>query len=169
MQRTSFWERALLREQNDDERQEVINAVAKEDPAFLLILGDLVSVGGSKKAWKIFDSVTSPLRKSAIPMVAIVGNHEYFGERKNGLKHFLSRFRFPEERTWMSICFKGLAFILLNSNLNKMTLAETESQDTQGITKRFDDLHDRRRLPRSSFHQQHYRSGKQRCPGAFRS
>jgi Icc-related predicted phosphoesterase len=129
LQRTGFWERVLLREQNDNERQAVIQAVSSENPAFLVILGDLVSTGGKKSAWDYFDACTQPLRQRRIPLIAVPGNHDYFGGTKNAMDHFCSHFPRLEGPTWTSARLKGLAFILLNSNYDRMSQVEIDSQE----------------------------------------
>jgi hypothetical protein len=130
MQRTNFWERnVFFREQNDTERQLVINAVATENPALLLILGDCVSSGGNKNAWDYFDECAKPLRRRNIPMIAIPGNHEYFCGKEKGITNFLAHFPRLEGKTWTSVRFLYLGIILLNSNVTKMSSAALDSQE----------------------------------------
>jgi Icc-related predicted phosphoesterase len=138
-QRTGFGERLLLREQNDAAQQAVMNAVAEEIPAFAVILGDLVSAGGKKNAWNYFDSCTLPLRRNHIPIIAIPGNHDYFGGKKKAMRNFSSHFPLLEGRTWTSACFKSVAFILLNSNFKEMTPAALDSQNSW-YTRKLDDF-----------------------------
>jgi Icc-related predicted phosphoesterase len=129
IQRTNFWERNLLfREQNDTERQLVVNTVAKENPALLLILGDLVSCGGNKNAWNYFDECTKPLRQQNIPMIAIPGNHEYFCGKKKGITNFLAHFPQLEGKTWTSVKLSYLGIILFNSNFSRMSAEMLDSQ-----------------------------------------
>ena len=130
LQRTNFWERNFLfREQNDTERQLVVNAVARENPALLLILGDLVSSGGNKNAWNYFEECTTPLRRQNIPIIAIPGNHEYNCGEKKGIANFLAHFPRLEGKTWTSVRLSYLGIILLNSNFTKMPAATLDSQE----------------------------------------
>jgi hypothetical protein len=130
VQRTNFWERNLLfKEQNDTERQLVINAVAGENPAFLLILGDLVSCGGNKNAWDYFEECTKPLRRHNISMIAIPGNHEYFCGKEKGIANFLAHFPQLEGKTWTSVHLSYLGIILLNSNFSRMSSTALDSQE----------------------------------------
>ncbi len=129
IQRTGFGERILLREQNDGPRQMVIDEIAKEDPAFLIMLGDLVSNGEDEESWKYFDDVTKVIRDRNIPVFAVAGNHDRV-DTKKGLMDFFSRFPGQNRRTWDLLCFRNLAFVLLNSNISNLTIAEAESQNS---------------------------------------
>ncbi len=128
-QRTGFWERLFLREQNDNARQMAIDEIAKEDPAFLIILGDLVSNGKDKEDWKYFDDVTKEIHARNIPVFAVPGNHDRIN-KKPGLTNFYNHFPHQNRRTWDSFRFRNLAFILLNSNISRLTTAEVDAQNS---------------------------------------
>ncbi len=129
LQRTGWGERLVLREQNDRQRQAVVNGIAAENPAFLLMLGDIVSSGGSTSAWKYFDACTRPLREQRIPLLAVPGNHDYFGCNPKAMDHFTFHFPLMEGRTWTSVRMQGLGVILLNSNFSQMSSAMIDSQE----------------------------------------
>src|SRR5438132_4853891 len=56
-QRTSLLE--FWREQNEAARRAVLNKIAEEEPAFLVILGDLVFQGDDERHWGWFDDYTA--------------------------------------------------------------------------------------------------------------
>jgi 3',5'-cyclic AMP phosphodiesterase CpdA len=126
-QRTGFWERLLLREQNDAGRSTLMEEIAREEPAMVVILGDLVENGGDLQAWSYFDSCSRPIRERRIPVVAVPGNHEYFGS--GGEANFLQQFPRPGGRTWMAVRQDSVVFMLLNSNFGDMESAAVDSQD----------------------------------------
>jgi Icc-related predicted phosphoesterase len=128
-QRTGLTERALLREQNDVPRQAIMDEIAQENPACLVILGDLVASGGDRKEWKYFEKVTANLWKNNIPVFAVPGNHDYYGSKDSGIANFFQHFPYLGKRTWNSFRFRDIAVILLNSNFNELTSSEIESQN----------------------------------------
>jgi hypothetical protein len=72
------------REQNDRERALVVGAIAAERPSLLAITGDCVFDGGSASQWAAFDRLMTPVREAGIPVIAAVGNHEYWGGSDGG-------------------------------------------------------------------------------------
>ena len=130
LQSTGFWERALFGEQNDSARQAVLDKIAVEDPAFLIILGDIVSTGGNESRWEYFEKCARPIRERHIPIYAVPGNHEYFGGEEKGLKNFYRHIPLMENTTRRAIRYKNIACILLNSNFKKMSRSEMDEQNT---------------------------------------
>jgi 3',5'-cyclic AMP phosphodiesterase CpdA len=128
-QRTGLGERIILREQNDSARQAIMDEIAKENPACLVILGDLVESGGNQDAWKHFDQVSATLRKNSIPVFAIPGNHDYYHGKESAMANFSQRFPQLGKQTWNSFRFRNVAVILLNSNFKELTSSELESQN----------------------------------------
>lgn len=124
-QNTSKWE--FWRERNGRERQLVIDEVIRREPAFVLHLGDLTTRGSSRKHWRIFDALHAPLLAKGIPYFPIIGNHELYGNDRIALDHFFGRFPHLERRRWYSFAWKGVGFILLDSNFNTLSPAETEA------------------------------------------
>lgn len=59
-----------------DARQEVMNQVAKESPAFLVVTGDFVFRGFHDDDWKYWHKAIQPLRDGGVPILPAIGNHE---------------------------------------------------------------------------------------------
>ena len=117
-QRTSLPETLLGREQNDAERAAILAAIVEEDPALLIILGDLVFDGGSRGHWYRFDELAQPIRETDLPVRMVLGNHEYwFGA---ALGNSYQRFPSLEESHWQVHLFRGLGLVLLDSNRSAM-------------------------------------------------
>jgi 3',5'-cyclic AMP phosphodiesterase CpdA len=131
LQRTSLFERLVfLREQNDEAREAVVRRIAEERPARLVLLGDLVFDGADEGDWQRFDRLLLPVRRRGIETLALLGNHEYFGDTERGLRAFFSRFPRPEDRRWQLIRFRQAAVILLDSNFDQLSERERDEQDS---------------------------------------
>src|SRR3954451_11369159 len=59
-------------------REALIDKIADERPAFVVISGDLV-VSGDEKNWKFWDRATQVWREQKIPVVPTLGNHDVRG------------------------------------------------------------------------------------------
>ncbi|MBI5517700.1 MAG: metallophosphoesterase [Deltaproteobacteria bacterium] len=124
LQRTSWLE--FWREQNDPERAQIVAAIARERPAFVVMVGDLVFDGSSAAEWEAFDRLCEPLRE--IPCYGALGNHEFWS-----LGDHLGRFfaRYPHQRPhrWSALKRGPLWVVLLDSNPGAMTKALWEAQE----------------------------------------
>jgi hypothetical protein len=90
LQRTSrieFW-----RKPNTDEGLQLIQQIATEAPDFLAIVGDLVFCGSSAADWAAFDQLATPLSQASVPVLPILGNHDYWITPRVALGHFFARF-----------------------------------------------------------------------------
>ena len=105
----------------------MFNEIIREHPQTLFILGDLVSLGYSKRKWSAVDQYLSTVRDSGTPVYALLGNHELMGRPKRGEANFQERF--PEHRRtgYMQIV-DSVAVIMLNSNFSSLSKIEIEQQ-----------------------------------------
>ncbi|HZI65383.1 MAG TPA: metallophosphoesterase [Thermoanaerobaculia bacterium] len=127
-QRTSRVE--VWRESNLEERAIILEAIAREQPELLLLLGDLVFCGSSAAEWKEFDALTAPIREAGIPVLAVPGNHEYWVSPRAGLRNFQARFPLLEGRRWHALTWGPLELLMLDSNRSFLTSALWEEQAT---------------------------------------
>lgn len=125
LQRTSFIE--FWREQNDPEREEVVRAIAAERPAFVAMTGDLVFSGASANEWAAFDALVTPIRDAGIPVVAALGNHEYWSGRA-GEDSFFARFPHLARQSWYVVPWGPLRLVVVNSNTGDLWLRERIEQ-----------------------------------------
>ncbi len=126
-QRTSFWE--FWRESNDRERKVILKQIATENPAFLLHLGDLVYQGSDGCHWQEFEEFSREIRKRGIPVMPVLGNHEYYGSNTSALDQFFQRFPHLERRRWYAFRFRYVACIVLNSNFDDLEEDERREQN----------------------------------------
>jgi predicted MPP superfamily phosphohydrolase len=80
LQRTTIWELMIGREQNDSERKKIIENIALENPAALILLGDMVANGADVKEWDYLHNLLKPIVNENIPIIPVLGNHEYWGD-----------------------------------------------------------------------------------------
>jgi Icc-related predicted phosphoesterase len=105
-QRTLWVERLIGRKQNDEARVALVRDLAAQRPGLVVLLGDLTSVGGSRSEWDQFDELFAPIREAGIPVLALLGNHDYWGEVDEALANAAARFpqlgeaRWAEQRDW---------------------------------------------------------------------
>ena len=126
LQRTSLAE--LWRESNDLEREKIIGSIAVETPDFVALLGDLVFRGSSEAGWSRFDRLAAPLRENGIPVLPILGNHEYWIAPKLAMANFFSRFPGLEGRHWHAARYGPLAIVALDSNVRFLPRSRWEEQ-----------------------------------------
>jgi predicted MPP superfamily phosphohydrolase len=80
IQRTLTVERIIGREQNDDEREKILEDLISSNPDLILMLGDFVATCHDKSGWEYFDKITAKIKEKNIPTLGILGNHEYLGK-----------------------------------------------------------------------------------------
>jgi Icc-related predicted phosphoesterase len=125
LQTTSLLE--FWREENDYERALLVRRLADVRPAFLIVLGDLVSNGGSKSAWADFDALCAPLHEARVPVLPVPGNHEYwpfFGD----LDNYFDRFPGLDRRSYYKKTYGALGLVFLNSNAGELSEAAWKEQ-----------------------------------------
>ncbi len=114
LQRTSraeFW-----RESNPEERRRLVAEIAARGPDFVVGLGDLVFHGSSRRDWEGFDALTAPLRAAAVPILPILGNHEYWGRRSSAWRNVVARFPHLAMSRWYAETYRSLRLLFLDSN-----------------------------------------------------
>jgi 3',5'-cyclic AMP phosphodiesterase CpdA len=115
LQRTSLAE--VWRESNDLERETIVRSIAAEAPDFVALLGDLVFRGSSAAGWARFDRLAAPLTRQRIPLVPILGNHEYWVSPRPAMARFFARFPQLSGHHWHAVRYGPLAVMALDSNV----------------------------------------------------
>lgn len=129
-QRTGFLEQYFyFRESNDSIQFVLFDSISslKQEPAFILHLGDMVYDGSSENDWRYFDASTKQIRNLNIPIIPVLGNHEYYGDSLERAKNINSRFNNLKDSSWKAFVFNNIGIILLNSN-EELSLYQTEKQ-----------------------------------------
>jgi hypothetical protein len=116
LQETLWIERVLRRERNESASARLIADLAREKPGLLVLLGDLVAVGSSQSDWRRLDALLAPVRAAGIPGLAVLGNHEYWGDTDAALRQAAARFPQLGRGRWYARIHGPLALIFLDSN-----------------------------------------------------
>jgi Icc-related predicted phosphoesterase len=127
-QRTLWVERLIGREQNDDARAALVKDLAAQRPGLVVLLGDLTNDGGSQSEWKRFDELFAPIRGAGIPMLALLGNHDYWGGEDHALANAAARFPQLGQKRWYLRALGRLALVLLDSNEPRLGKSRWEEQ-----------------------------------------
>ncbi|MEZ4232241.1 MAG: metallophosphoesterase [Polyangiaceae bacterium] len=139
-QRTSFLERYLLgREDNTAEQPTLTADLIAQQPAALVLVGDLVFDGGSNADWEWFDGLFAGLPR-ATPVLPIWGNHEYWwssSERATAAQ-LAARFRGLPSRRYYSRRLGRLGLILLDSNLRWASRHRPQGARPGALQRRFE-------------------------------
>jgi 3',5'-cyclic AMP phosphodiesterase CpdA len=121
--RLEFW-----REDNTEERAILVRSIAEQRPAFVVLLGDLVFDGSSPAHWRRFDALVAPLREARVPMVPILGNHDYWWGKAKNLQYYSERFPELEGSRWHRRRFESIELLFLDSNYGSQSGAEWRQQ-----------------------------------------
>jgi len=122
----SPWEFWL--EKTGNVREEILQEITDNKPAFVINLGDLVLKGESTRSWLEFDRIHAGVREEGIPYFPVLGNHEMQGNTEAALRNYFKRFPHLSGRRWYSFIWKNVGFIMLDSNLSALTPAEKSEQ-----------------------------------------
>ncbi len=115
-QTTTLGEVLLGREQNNRERTQIIKALADEKPDLLVHLGDHVAVGSSFFDWFRYDRLMKPVTDSGIPILPLIGNHDYFFLEPWSLSFMSKRFKDFGALTYGTQIREKTALVYLDSN-----------------------------------------------------
>lgn len=121
--RMEFW-----RKSNARELVQLIQQIVTEAPDFLAIVGDLVFRGSSAMHWAAFDQLATPLCHAQVPILPLLGNHDYGIRRRPALAYFFRRFPHLGGRHWFSCLYGPLGLIFLDSNRGRLSTAQWRAQ-----------------------------------------
>ena len=109
----------------------IFSDILARHPLSVFLLGDVVSLGSSKRAWLQVSRYIDTCRTNGIQVFATMGNHEVMGTGRmgrKGQKKFQNHF--PEYlQTGFAEIIDSVAVILLNSNFGSLTKTEDLAQE----------------------------------------
>jgi Icc-related predicted phosphoesterase len=114
------------RENNDPERRQLLPEIARRSPAFVVMVGDLVSWGSSRERWEEFDERSADLRQRDIPVLPVPGNHDYFGDDE--LRIYFAHFPEIRGQRWYERRYGPVGMVFLDSNLDHLGERERSEQ-----------------------------------------
>lgn len=121
LQRTTVWELMIGREQNDIEREKIIKNIAAEDPSGLILLGDMVSDGSNIYEWIYLNNLLKPVLNKNIPIIPVLGNHEYWGNNSEALHNAGQVFPVFRLTHWYIKRYGEVVFVILDSNKDDLS------------------------------------------------
>jgi len=124
-----MWIETLLLKPNHNSSAtaSIFSEILRRKPQNLYMLGDVVSLGYSKKKWKKVDCFLDTCRREGTRVYGILGNHEVLGRKKKGELNFAKRFPQSVPTGYVTIT-DSVAVVLLNSNFNALSTAQLAKQ-----------------------------------------
>ena len=95
-------------------RELLVEGIAQNRPAFVIITGDLVLRGSTPTDWERFDAGVKPLRDEGVRILPTIGNHELAGDPTASA--YLAHFPELNNKRWYSQQYGNCAFFLLDSS-----------------------------------------------------
>jgi Icc-related predicted phosphoesterase len=120
---------------NPPARLALVQAIAKENPAFVAFSGDIVYNGYDKDDWRIYDSETAVWKAAKIPVYPSLGNHDLHGDPKLALGNYFDRFPNLKESRFYSVRAANTLLLVLDSSLD-----ETSGPQGQWLNQKLDSL-----------------------------
>ena len=117
----------LKKDNNPEATKMVLHDILRLKPATLFMLGDVVTLGPSRRAWLTIDYFMKEFNREKIPVYGILGNHELMQRPVKGEKNFQEFF--PDHiRTGYVQIVDSVAVLLMNSNITSLSTAEVKKQ-----------------------------------------
>ena len=98
-------------------RKYLVDRIAAEKPAALILNGDVPLAGDLKNDYSVFQSETKPWRDAGLHLFPALGNHEFHGEPHQALENWWTCFPEMRNRRWYSAQLGSRVYVLaLDSN-----------------------------------------------------
>jgi hypothetical protein len=130
---------------------EIVAAIEREAPDFVLVTGDLVLRGSDEADWQRFFEVTAGLM-ARVPYYPVAGNHDMgkSGDQRRRMNEIFELFPEPPGRPswghWYSFDVGGVHLVMLDSNsyehAEQLTWLEQDLEASRGSRARFAVVHD---------------------------
>ena len=105
----------------------IAQAMQREDPNFVIQLGDVSSFGGSKKYWH-YTLQNISIYAASVPFQSIVGNHDYYGDTGGNYRDVFP-YNYPsEEGLYYSFDYQNAHFIMIDNFDDDGSVSETQKQ-----------------------------------------
>jgi acid phosphatase type 7 len=102
-------------------RRALVAGIAKENPAFVSIGGDVVYNGESPQDWEVWDSETAIWREHKIPVYPAIGNHDLKGNLQAALSNYFARFPEIQGSRFYSMRLGNSLMLVLDSALDEVS------------------------------------------------
>ena len=112
-------------------RKLLVDKIASEKPAFVLISGDIVANGSDDRQWEVFDRETAPLRDAGVQIYPALGNHDLRGDLPAALQNYFQRFPLLQQSRYYSLRAGNVMVLTLDSSLDQPGGEEMQWFDKQ--------------------------------------
>ena len=93
-------------------RKWLVNRIADEKPAAIVLNGDVPLSGEVKNDYTVFHTETQPWRDGHLRVYPALGNHEFHGEPGQALENWWNNFPEMRNRRWYSVQMGSRAYII---------------------------------------------------------
>jgi acid phosphatase type 7 len=116
-------------------RRVLVESIAKANPAFVFIGGDISYNGNDANDWKVWDAETELWRQRRIIVYPALGNHDLHGSQAVALANYFQRFPIIENNRYYSVRAANALMLVLDSSLD-----ETAGPQGDWLTKKLDNI-----------------------------
>ena len=134
---TRFTDPANTRQSNPRIRQWLVGQIAKENPAAIIMNGDIPLAGTVASDYSVFQTETKTWRDLHLRVFPALGNHEFIGEPRNDLDNWWNTFPEMRNRRWYSAQLGSRVYLLA---LDSDTSLLPGSDQARWIEKQINDL-----------------------------
>lgn len=120
-----FTDQANVRATDPRVRRWLVEQIAAERPAGVIMNGDVPLSGDVVNDYTVFQSETKPWRDAHLRVFPALGNHELHGDLQQALEHWWATFPELRNRRWYSVQF-GSRVYLLTLDSDTSLLPESE-------------------------------------------
>jgi hypothetical protein len=123
-------------------RQLLVKQIATENPAAVILNGDVPNSGMLKDDYAVYENETLAWRESGLLIIAALGNHEMHGDEKQCLENWWNAFPNLRNRRWYSTQLGSRVYVIsldsTSSLLSGSEQARWLAQQIDGIGKSVD-------------------------------
>lgn len=128
-QKTLGFEKILLRrETNENETSKILEALSHEQTDLLIHLGDMIGNPLKQSHWDFFDRSMNLIVKQNIPVLPLLGNHEYFFGGMRKFFQITQRFTTLNQSKWFKKKYGPLLLIGLDTNRRYLNSVDWDQQ-----------------------------------------
>jgi hypothetical protein len=93
-------------------RQLLVKQIAKENPTAVIMNGDVPNDGKKKEDYAVYQDETQAWRQAGLAVIAVLGNHEMYGDEKQCLGNWWDAFPSLRNRRWYSTQLGSRVYVL---------------------------------------------------------
>ncbi len=132
-----FTDPANTRQTNPRIRQWLVNQIAREHPAAVIMNGDVPLGGNVPSDYAVFQAETKSWRDLHLHVFATLGNHEFHGDPQQALENWWNAFPEMRNRRWYSVQLGARVYLLA---LDSDTSLLPGSDQARWVEKQIDGL-----------------------------